>query len=112
MGQPERRFRIRLAGFLGKFPHEIDEMPSSEFLECMIYEQIEPFGAMGEHFHAGTVASTLINLTLKPGSEPITADKFIRKWDEKPEDRPPSPEEFMQWWGTIMVAQNSSIPKA
>jgi hypothetical protein len=106
MSQPEERFRLRLAGYLGKFPHEIDEMPTSDFIKFMIYEQMEPFGDMAQYLHTGTIASTLINLKLPRGSEPIMPDR-----DEPKEIRQNIDEQLAQW-NMIMLAQNSSLPKA
>lgn len=114
MGQPERRFRIRLAGFLSKFPHEIDEMPVSEFLECMLYEQMEPFGGLRGDLQAGIIAATLVNLKLPRGSTPYMPDAFMPKWEWKPKTatEPMSVPEQIEQWNLIRTLQNSKLPNA
>ena len=88
-------------------------MPVSDFVECMLYEQMEPFGDLRGDLQAGIIASTLVNLKLPKGKEPIMPDAFMPRWDWEPKEAAPmSIDDQMAQWNAIMKAQNSSLPRA
>lgn len=51
-----------MAGFLGKWPHEVDELPASEFQRLFIAEQLSPFGDRRADIQCGIIASTMANM--------------------------------------------------
>ena len=111
MSQPERRFRIRLAGFLGKFPHEIDTMPISDFIECALYEKLEPFGDLRGDLQAGVIAATMVNLKLPRDRQAVSPEQFMPTWDwtVKPSAPSMNPEEQLAMMLSIQAAQNSKL---
>ncbi len=76
-----------------------------------MYEQLEPFGDLRGDLQAGVVASTLVNLKLKPGASPLTPDKFFPKidWKRKEAVKQMSPEEQLAAWNLIIAAQNATL---
>jgi hypothetical protein len=52
-------------------------MTGAEFLEWMEYDNLEPFGAWRDNWHASMIASILANANRKPGTAPIKMSEFM-----------------------------------
>jgi len=54
-------------------------MPYSDFIECLVYEQIEPFGEKGAYLRAGILCSLTANIhrDQKTRKEPFVPEDFI-----------------------------------
>jgi Protein of unknown function (DUF4035) len=74
-------------------------MPISDFYECMLYEQLEPFGGRRGDLQAGLIASTIANANRGKTTKPFVPKDFMPEWDAKPEpvQTPEKQLEFFQW---------------
>jgi len=76
---PSGRFLFRLALALGESdPRKLAaSMPASLFNMWRMYEQIEPFGAIRDNFHAATLAAMTANINRKKDRDPFTVEDFM-----------------------------------
>lgn len=63
-------------------------MPAYDFVECMIYESMEPFGDRGRYFQSGMITAMIANVNRRQGSPAFSPIDFMPDIN-KPEKVPP-----------------------
>jgi hypothetical protein len=84
-------------------------MPISEFRECMLFEQIEPFGERRQDYRIGILAALLANIHRKKDAQPFKPQDFMLPWDPVPPPREQTVEEQVNIFHMIMKAQNALV---
>ena len=84
-------------------------MPISEFRECFIYEQIEPFGGRRMDIQTGILASTVANILCGQKKKQFMPEDFMPSWEPKPEAKPQTPEQQLRTFKLVQQVQNALI---
>ena len=58
-------------------------MGVGEYARWIEYERLEPFGAVRDNWHMGTLAAMYMQVHGKPGSKPTAGDFMYRTADEQ-----------------------------
>lgn len=58
---------------------------TNEHLKWIEYAELEPFGAVRDNWHMGTLAAMYMQVHGKPGSKPTAGDFMYRSADEQRE---------------------------
>ena len=84
-------------------------MPASDFIECMLYEQIEPFGDRRGDLNAGYICATIANVNRGERVEPFSPFDFMPKWDEKPKPKKQSGQEQLNFMLALQAVQRLKL---
>lgn len=88
-------------------------MPLADFLEWMLYEQVEPFGDRRGDVHAGMVSAAIFNQHRTNHNDKFwTPPDFMPKWEAEPEKPPQTVEEQLEMMLLIQQVQNASVGNA
>ena len=61
----------------------LKKLTSTQLKEWELYHDEEPWGEVQQFYQAGIIASTLVNLQIKKGSQPYLATEFMPYYKEK-----------------------------
>ena len=71
---------------IGGYKHPDDllrELTATQWKEWELYHAEEPWGEVQQFYQTGIIASTLVNLQKKKGSQPCSATEFMPYYKEK-----------------------------
>lgn len=84
-------------------------MPSEDFVECMLYEQIEPFGDRRLDILHGILCSVLFNVNRRDRNTKLTVPAdFIPKWGVS-RTRPPTASQMMNFMLALQDFQSTKV---
>lgn len=82
-------------------------MPLADFLECMLYEQMEPFGGRRLDYLFSMLASTTYNMLRDPvRSKPLSLKDFTPGWLAEPVDEYQTSEQMAAEFAIFVAAHN------
>ena len=84
-------------------------MPVSEFRECMLFEQIEPFGERRQDYRIGILAALLANIHRRKEAQPFKPQDFMLPWDPPAPRRAQTVEEQIAMFELIRKTQNRLV---
>jgi hypothetical protein len=89
-------------------------MPCADFLECFLYEQLEPFGDRRGDLLAGMICSTVANYLQGPKGKPRKPVDFMIDWDKMHGTAVPArqtPEQQLQIMRILQQTQNKLVAR-
>lgn len=86
-------------------------MPLSDFLECMFYESMEPFGDRRLDILGACIRSTIANWSPRrdPKSKPLTPQDFMPDWDRIKQQKQQTPQDMLRIMLALQQAQQARI---
>lgn len=89
----------------------MERMSTAEFVEWMLYEQIEPFGERRADLRAGMNCATTANVH-RTREQPYPPSDFMLPWEPAREKVEQTPEQQLEMMLLIQQMQNATLGNA
>jgi hypothetical protein len=109
------RFAYRLAAHLGRVNvrQMLGEISWTEFIEWMVFNEVEPFDPIRADMRAASVCATVANVNRdrKKRSRPFKSEDFVLHWGDGIPQKPRQTWQQQKMIGKMVAAMYNSEPR-